>query len=165
MWYSGSASGPGIDAIREFWVCCWISSLLWKVFLQYSDSPFLKDQQLPIPIQFWNAQSLSNDFVRTPKCFVVNKYYIYFYIGCNKFTYAIIFFKMLVKTGRIVVLIGQNTSRKQGPKQRPRTCLNMWVVITLPEFLDQFRFLGICPPTPPLSQHYHLLLTQGKMLA
>ena len=30
---------------------------------------------------------------------------------------------------------------------------------------DQFRFLGNCPPTPPLSQHYHFLLTQGKTLA
>ena len=30
---------------------------------------------------------------------------------------------------------------------------------------DQFRFLGNCPPTPPLSQHYHLFLTWGKMLA
>ena len=26
-------------------------------------------------------------------------------------------------------------------------------------------FLGNCPPTPPLSQHQYLLLTQGKMLA
>ena len=25
--------------------------------------------------------------------------------------------------------------------------------------LDKFRFLGNCPPTPPLNQHYHLLLT------
>ena len=32
-------------------------------------------------------------------------------------------------------------------------------------FWDQFRFPGNCPPTPPLSQHYHLLLTQGKILA
>ena len=39
----------------------------------------------------------------------LTNYYIYIYIGCSKFTYAIIFFKMLVKTGRIVVLIGQNT--------------------------------------------------------
>ena len=30
--------------------------------------------------------------------------------------------------------------------------------------LDQFRFLGNCPPTPPLSQRQHLRLTWGKML-
>ena len=29
---------------------------------------------------------------------------------------------------------------------------------------DQFRFLGNCPPTPPLSQHLHLLFIWGKML-
>ena len=40
---------------------------------------------------------------------------------------------------------------------RDRTCdLQLW---------DQFKFLGNCPPTPPLSQHYHLRLTLGKMLA
>ena len=27
------------------------------------------------------------------------------------------------------------------------------------ESLDQFRFLGNYPPTPPLSQHHHLLLS------
>ena len=32
------------------------------------------------------------------------------------------------------------------------------VTITL-FYMDQFRFLGNCPPTPPLSQHHHLLLT------
>ena len=30
---------------------------------------------------------------------------------------------------------------------------------------DQFRFLGNCPPTPPLSQHLHLLFIWGKMLS
>ena len=30
---------------------------------------------------------------------------------------------------------------------------------------DQFRFQGSCPLTPPLSRHYLLLLTLGKMLA
>ena len=28
-----------------------------------------------------------------------------------------------------------------------------------PDGYDQFRFPGNWPPTPPLSQHYHLLLT------
>ena len=32
-------------------------------------------------------------------------------------------------------------------------------------FSDQFSLLGNCPPTPPLSQHYHLLLTEGKIVA
>ena len=27
------------------------------------------------------------------------------------------------------------------------------------DFLDKFRFLGNCPPTPPISWHQHLLLT------
>ena len=27
------------------------------------------------------------------------------------------------------------------------------------ENADKLRFLGNCPPTPPLSQHYHLPLT------
>ena len=31
-------------------------------------------------------------------------------------------------------------------------------------FSDYYTFLGNCPPTPPLSQHKHLLLTQGKTL-
>ena len=31
-------------------------------------------------------------------------------------------------------------------------------------FSDQCSFLGNQPPTPPLSQHYYLLLTQCKML-
>ena len=30
---------------------------------------------------------------------------------------------------------------------------------------DQFRFLGNCPPTPPLRQHLHLLFIWGKMLS
>ena len=30
---------------------------------------------------------------------------------------------------------------------------------------DQFRFPGNCPPTPPISQQKHLLLTWCKMLA
>ena len=30
--------------------------------------------------------------------------------------------------------------------------------------LDQFKFLGNYPPTPPLSQHYHVVLTKGKIL-
>ena len=30
---------------------------------------------------------------------------------------------------------------------------------------DQFRFLGNCPPIPPLSQHLHLLFIWGKMLS
>ena len=30
--------------------------------------------------------------------------------------------------------------------------------------IDQFRFMGNYPHTPPLTQHYHLLLTYGKML-
>ena len=33
--------------------------------------------------------------------------------------------KMLVKTGRIGALTGQNTSRKQEPKQLVHICLNM----------------------------------------
>ena len=32
------------------------------------------------------------------------------------------------------------------------------VTITLFD-MDHFRFLGNCPPTPPLSHHHHLLLT------
>ena len=40
---------------------------------------------------------------------------------------------------------------------RNRTCdLQLW---------DQFKSLGNCPPTSPVSQHYHLRLTLGKMLA
>ena len=134
MWYSGSASSLGIDVIREFWICCWISSLLWEVFLQYSDFPLLwrtntskykfnSGMHKHFQMISWELQSV----------LWLRNYYIYF--GCSKFTYAIIYFlKMLVKTGRIVVLIGQNTSRKLAPKRRPRTCLNMWVVIPLPEF-------------------------------
>ena len=30
---------------------------------------------------------------------------------------------------------------------------------------DHFRFLGTCPPTPPLSQHQDLILAQGKIFA
>ena len=30
---------------------------------------------------------------------------------------------------------------------------------------DHYTFLGNYPPTPPLNQHQHLLLTKGKMLA
>ena len=32
-------------------------------------------------------------------------------------------------------------------------------------FSDYYTFLGNCPPTHPLSQNKHLLLTSGKMLA
>ena len=32
-------------------------------------------------------------------------------------------------------------------------------MVTLHEIFDHYTFLGNCPPTPPLSQHSHLLLT------
>ena len=160
MWCSGSASSPGIDAIREFWVCCWISSLLLEVFLQYSDFPlfsktnnnqhqFNSGMHKHFQMISWELQSV----------LWLKNYCVYFTSDVANLLTLSYFFKMLVKTGRIVVLIGQNTSRKQAPKQHPRTCLNMWVVITLPKFLDQFRFPENWPPTLPLSQHCHLLLT------
>ena len=56
--------------------------------------------------------------------------------------------------------------------QHPRTDNKDWIIIqsnltvrtliitdSLLTFLDQFRFLGNSPPTPPLSQHYHSILT------
>ena len=36
--------------------------------------------------------------------------------------------------------------------------------ITREEIMDQFRFLGNCPPTPPLAQHFAPSEKQALML-
>ena len=56
----------------------------------------------------------------------------------------------------------------QGNLLQPiRSTAQIWVVTRaqygiLAIVSDQFRCLGNCPPTPPLSQHQHVLLTWGK---
>ena len=52
-------------------------------------------------------------------------------------------------------------------KNKPPFRGNIRVHVTGP-YLDQFRFLGNCPPTPPLTQHFApskkqvLMLTEGR---
>ena len=43
-----------------------------------------------------------------------------------------------------------SSTDKECPQRVIQDCLRL---------LDQFRFLGTCPPTPSLSQHYQLYLT------
>ena len=54
----------------------------------------------------------------------------------------------------------------EGIRLHTRSFVNIQCVPSHPLFFRLIiTFLGNCPPTPPLSQHQHLLLTQGKMLA
>ena len=63
--------------------------------------------------------------------------------------------------------------RQVGNRTEKRPSLGVFIQISFSKtkgpkrfykFPNQFRFLGNCPPTPLLSQHQHLILTQGKML-
>ena len=61
--------------------------------------------------------------------------------------------EFLLQTGRLTDLLKPLLNRPHGILPLMWKC-----------YIYQFRFMGNCPPTPPLSQHYHLLLTQGKIL-
>ena len=41
----------------------------------------------------------------------------------------------------------------------------LYTKYTFARKMDQFRFLGNCPPTPPLSHHFALSETEVLMLA
>ena len=57
VWFPDPASYVG-------WVCCLFSTLLWEVFLRLLRfSPLLKNQHFQIPIRFWNARTLLNEFL------------------------------------------------------------------------------------------------------
>ena len=62
------------------WGCCWFSPLPREVFLRVLRfSPLLKNQPTN---SIWNVRTSLNEFIRTPKCFGVNKIisiYIFFY--------------------------------------------------------------------------------------
>ena len=50
------------------WVCPWFSLLLQEVFLRHSSfPPSLKKPSLPNSNSIWNARTLFNDFLRTPR--------------------------------------------------------------------------------------------------
>ena len=56
--------------------------------------------------------------------------------------------EFLLQTGRLTDLLKPLLNRPHGILPLMWKC-----------YIYQFRFMGNCPPTPPLSQHYHLLLT------
>ena len=69
------------------WVCCWFSTLLWEVFLRILRfPPLLKNQHLQIPIRFWNARTLLNEFLWTSWC-SVGKQMTFTFLVALKFCY------------------------------------------------------------------------------
>ena len=62
------------------WVCCWLSPLLWEVFLQVLQfSPLLKNPHLQIPIRSGIGQT-KNHFVDVlPPNYYYHYYYYYYY--------------------------------------------------------------------------------------
>ena len=69
-----------------------------------------------------------------------------------------ILFSIPMKVNFFGVNVGKQRKRQQkGPEKTSTYCHH--------GLMGQLRFPGNCPPTLPLSQHYHLLLSSGKMLA
>ena len=67
-------------------------------------------------------------------------------------------FSIPMKVNFFGVKVGKQRRRQQkGPEKTSTYCHH--------GLMGQLRFPGNCPPTLTLSRHYHLLLTQGKMLA